>query len=172
MRAATIAQISSYGQTPKQLFLKPHVRRRAREPTPLATLVERFTCFPLWATAGYVRFSIADFIVVDRLSNVSQRDRRHCVARRPTAARRRPTSRADSTVVGARRRLASLGSTSARQRSRIETGEFVSLVGIVFRCNILKHHALVDRSCLSWRRRSATTTCCVARRRVAPQTAR
>ena len=82
MRAATIAQISSYGQvcrtgnecrhkqinyffkndfyvclqTPKQLFTKPHVKRRQRETmTPIDAIVERYACYPLWAMAGCER---------------------------------------------------------------------------------------------------------------------
>jgi hypothetical protein len=48
MRRATIAQISSYGQTPKQLFSKPHVRRRVRPLLDEAALAAKLQCFPLW----------------------------------------------------------------------------------------------------------------------------
>ncbi len=34
MRKATIAQISSYGQTPRQLFRRPHPERIWRDPEP------------------------------------------------------------------------------------------------------------------------------------------
>jgi hypothetical protein len=46
IRTATIAQISSYGQTPKQLFTKPHVRRKPREPlATAANAPDRLACF-------------------------------------------------------------------------------------------------------------------------------
>ena len=55
MRTATIAQISSYGQTPKQLFTKPHVKRRVRDSVPTAsTAPDRLACYPMWAMAGAV----------------------------------------------------------------------------------------------------------------------
>ena len=48
MRRATIAQISSYGQTPKQLFTKPHPRRKAKPVIDETTLASRLSCYPLW----------------------------------------------------------------------------------------------------------------------------
>jgi len=56
-KAATIAQINSYGQTPKQLFKKPHPPKEPAHPiNNLLTRYENLSPSLLWTISGAVGF--------------------------------------------------------------------------------------------------------------------
>eukprot|EP01114_Cavostelium_apophysatum_P014246 TRINITY_DN3646_c0_g1_i2.p1 TRINITY_DN3646_c0_g1~~TRINITY_DN3646_c0_g1_i2.p1 ORF type:complete len:2996 (+),score=922.89 TRINITY_DN3646_c0_g1_i2:247-9234(+) len=57
-KEATIAQISSYGQTPKQLFKKPHPERDSlgSSPETICSSPEKLTPYPMWSCSTAVGF--------------------------------------------------------------------------------------------------------------------
>jgi WD40 repeat protein len=66
IKEATIAQISSYGQTPKQLFKKPHPEKDVDAQTAMLQDAiyahpERLTAYPMWSTS----FPVCSLNVID-----------------------------------------------------------------------------------------------------------
>ncbi len=66
MKEATIAQISSYGQTPKQLFKKPHPEKDIHAQAQLLadtvfSYPERLSPYPMWSTS----FAVGQLALID-----------------------------------------------------------------------------------------------------------